>query len=265
MEALRVAQGASSYTIKSSNASGEYGFGAKTGIVADQERRRRRRRPSPRGDFRISFRRRRSAARVPAWKLFEHERRPLRSRRQDRLHRRQRSAALRYRRDAACRPTRRGVEQHAADRRADPDRTTNWRGRTGRRARSFSSAVALSLALALALPLSRRRSAALFGAWPPAASTVGSCWAFSRHGLLLDPIMPSLSAGAVYICGVLALYGLQAAARSGRSARPSGATSRRRSSPSSPPTRTMLQLGGEERALTLMFWICASSRRFPKA
>src|SRR4051794_36753187 len=34
MEVLRVAQGASSYTVKSSNASGESGFGAHTGIVA---------------------------------------------------------------------------------------------------------------------------------------------------------------------------------------------------------------------------------------
>ncbi len=70
MEALRVAQGASSYTIKSSNGSGEASFGAHTGMVAIQNGDLIAA-TGPRGDFRIHFAIDDPRLRVAAWKLFE--------------------------------------------------------------------------------------------------------------------------------------------------------------------------------------------------
>ena len=70
----------------------------------------------------------------------------------------------------------------------------------------FLYTVGLSLLLAVALPFlstaRRRRGVAV----TTAGSIAGSWLAFSRHGLLLDPILPSLSTAAVYVFGVLALF-----------------------------------------------------------
>ena len=63
----------------------------------------------------------------------------------------------------------------------------------------------LSLALVVATPLSALGSAAL-GGLAVAAMAGGSWLAFVRYGWLLDPITPSLSSGAVFLAGVLALY-----------------------------------------------------------
>ena len=80
MEALRVAQGASSYIIKASNANGETAFGAKTGIDRDQERRRRDRDRAPRRIAHL-LRRVQFAARAARLESVAGGRRSLRPRR----------------------------------------------------------------------------------------------------------------------------------------------------------------------------------------
>ena len=71
MEALRVAQGASTYTIKSSNASGESRLRRLDRHGRDPRRRHRSRPTGPRGDFRIRFRRRRPAHPHPRMEIVE--------------------------------------------------------------------------------------------------------------------------------------------------------------------------------------------------
>ena len=249
METLRVAQGASSYTIKSSNASGETGFGAHTGMVAIQDGGLVAA-TGPRGDFRVHFAGDDPSIRIPAWKLFEPG-----------------FDAAVFAGDIVfigvsaqlwfdivatpLSPNAPGVLQHAEivgqmlsnDALARPD----WAPGA-----EFLYTVALSLLLAVALPfLSLIGGAAVF-AVTTAGSIAGSWLAFSRHGLLLDPILPSLLTAAVYVFGVLALF-----ARRQSEAREIRAAFGRYVSPTIvaklAADPTVLRLGGEERRVTLMF------------
>ena len=249
MEALRVAQGASTYTIKSSNASGEAGFGAHTGmiavrdgdIVADT---------GARGDFRIHFARDDPRLRVSALKLFEPN--PDLKTFAGSIVFIGVSAELLY--DIVATPLTAaapGVRQHAEivgqllmnDRLTRPD----WAPGA-----EFLYAVALSTLLAIALPFVSSIGGALIGAVATSASSLTSWWAFSRHGLLLDPIMPSVASGAVYICGVVALFARkQSEARDIRSAFGRYVSPDVVAKLARDPTK--LSLGGEERRVTLMF------------
>ena len=85
------------------------------------------------------------------------------------------------------------------------------------------------------------------------AAMAYGCWvAFSRHGVLLDPLPPSLSAGFVFLAGVGQLYGQKRQQVSeirsafGRYVSPA-VVARLAEHPE------QLQLGGQERELTLMF------------
>jgi adenylate cyclase len=249
MEALRVAQGSSSYTIKSSNASGEDAFGAHTGMVALQNGDAVAA-TGPRGDFRIHFARddprlRLSAAQVlaPGADLsglagaivFVGV-----------------SAQLQY--DIVATPLSAdapGVRQHAeilgqilaGDKLSRPD----WAPGA-----EFLYTVALSLILAVALPFLSTLGGALIGVAAAAGSATGSWFAFRHYGLLLDPIMPSLAAGIVYLCGVLALFARkQGEAREIRSAFGRYVSPLVVAKLAADPT--VLRLGGEERRVTLMF------------
>ena len=249
MEALRVAQGASTYTIKSSNASGESAFGASTGMVALRDGDAIAA-MGPRGDFRIHFAGDDPRIRVPAWKLFE----PGAdfSVFAGKIVFIGVSAQLLYDIVATpLSPATPGVLQHAEivgqilanDRLSRPD----WAPGA-----EFLYTVALSGLLALALPFLSTTGGALIGLVAAAGSAAGSWIAFSHFGLLLDPIMPSLAAGAVYLCGVLALF-----ARKQGEAREIRAAFGRYVSPTVvaklAADPTVLRLGGEERQVTLMF------------
>jgi adenylate cyclase len=204
MEALRVAQRAASYTIKSSNASGETAFGAHTGMVALRNGDFAAA-IGPRGDFRIHFAGDDPRIRAPAWKLFE----PGfdASTFAGNIVFIGVSAELGF--DIVATPLSPGgspgVLQHAqivgqvlsGDALTRPDWAPGG---------EFLYTVALSMLLAIALPFLSTLGGAVVGLVTAAASLAGSWWAFSRHGLLLDPIMPSISTAAVYVFGVLALF-----------------------------------------------------------
>ncbi len=251
MEALRVAQGASTYTIKSSNASGEYGFGARTGMVAIQNGDAII--PSgSRGDFRIHFAgdAENARMRVPAWKLLEPG--ADLSAFAGAVVLIGVSAQLQYDIVATpLSPNAAGVEQHAEiigqvlanDHLTRPD----WA-----KGAEFLYTVALSTTLAVALPFLSTLGGALIGFVATTASLAGSLWAYRSQGVLFDPILPSLGSGIVFISGVLALYGRKRGEEReirsafGRYVSPA-VVARLAADPS------VLQLGGEERRLTLMF------------
>jgi adenylate cyclase len=249
IEALRVAQGASSYTIKSSNASGESGFGAHTGMIALRDGDAVAA-IGPRGDFRIHFARDDPRLRMAAWKALAPGADlsgfagaivlvgP--------------SAQLLYDIVATpLAPEAPGVRQHAeivgqilaGDALTRPD----WAPGA-----EFLYTVALSLALAVALPFVSTLAGLMLGGVAAAGSLAGSWWAFSRHGLLLDPIMPAVAGAAVYFCGVLALFARkQSEAREIRSAFGRYVSPTVVAKLAADPT--VLRLGGEERRVTLMF------------
>ena len=117
----------------------------------------------------------------------------------------------------------------------------------------FVPGAAFSLVMAALLPFIpiywRRRCSALV-----AAARLGlSSWiAFVRHGVLIDPLSPSLTAGFVFLAGVGQLYGQKRQQVSeirsafGRYVSPA-VVARLAENPE------RLQLGGEKRDLTLMF------------
>ena len=249
MEALRVAQGASSYTLKSSNGSGETGFGAVTGMVALQNGDAVIPTGS-RGDFRIHFAGDGARIRTPVWKLFEPG--ADLSRFASAVVFVGVSGQLLF--DVVATPlspSAAGVEQHAEvvgqilmdDRLQRPD----WAPGA-----EFLYAVLLSTTLAVALPFLPTLAGALIGMVATGVSGAASWWAFSRHGLIFDPLFPSLSSGAVFVIGVIALYGRKRGeereirAAFGRYVAPA-VVERLAADPS------VLRLGGEERRVTLMF------------
>ena len=249
METLRVAQGASTYTVKASNASGETAFGAHTGVVAVRNGDAVAR-TGPRGDIRIHFARDDPSQRLPAWRLFEPGADvPLV---QGQIVLIGVSAELLY--DIVATPLSPdvpGVRQHAqileqilsADSLSRPD----WAPGA-----ELLYTLSLSALLAVLLPFLSAMSAAAIGFVAATGSAAGSWFAYSRHGLLLDPILPTLSAGFVYLAGQTALFARkQGEARDirqafGRYVAPA-VVARLASDPS------VLQLGGEERRVTLMF------------
>ncbi len=249
MEILRVAQGASSYTVKASNASGETAFGAKTGIVAVRDGAMVAM-TGPRGDFRIHYAADDPRIRIAAWKLFAPDADLTDF--QGRIVLVGVSAQAEY--DIVATPLSPvvpGVRAHAeilsqilsGDRLIRPD----WAPGA-----EFLYTLSLSALLAILLPFLSALSAAGVGFAAGTTSAVASWLAFSRYGLLLDPILPTLSSGAVYLVGVTALFARkQGEARDiqqafGRYVSPA-VVARLAKDPN------VLRLGGEERRVTLMF------------
>ncbi|HTR14586.1 MAG TPA: adenylate/guanylate cyclase domain-containing protein [Roseiarcus sp.] len=111
---------------------------------------------------------------------------------------------------------------------------------------------ALALILAGLLPFVPIYWTALLGFLATAAICGVSWYAFTRNGILLDPVTPSLSAGFVFLAGVGQLYGekrqqvQEIRSAFGRFVSPA-VVARLAEHPEN------LQLGGQQRALTLMF------------
>ena len=206
-EALRLAQEeGASYFIKSSNASGETAFGAETGIVAirigglviNTQ---------PRGDVRIRFTPHDERRFIPAWKIIDNVVDP--SEIENKIIFIGSSAAglgdmVTTPLDASV-P---GVEMHAqllehileGQSLVRPDYADGV---------EMLAMVALALVMIFALPYLSSILAAAIGGVLVAAMAGASWWAFTQKGILIDPVFPSLGAGAVFIAGVLTLYGLK--------------------------------------------------------
>ena len=111
---------------------------------------------------------------------------------------------------------------------------------------------ALALILAGLLPFVPIYWTALLGAAATAAICGASWFAFARNGLLIDPVSPSLSAGFVFLAGVGQLYGekrqqvQEIRSAFGRFVSPA-VVARLAEHPEN------LQLGGQQRELTIMF------------
>jgi adenylate cyclase len=206
-ETLRLAQEeGASYFIKSSNASGETAFGAETGIVAIRIGQVVIN-TQPQGDIRIRFTQHDPRRFIPAWKLIDNE--IDQAEIENKIFFIGSSAAALG--DMVTTPLDAsvpGVEMHAqllehileGESLVRPD----FAGGV-----EMAAMLLLSLVLIFALPLVSSILAAAIGGLGVAAMIGGSWWAFTQKGLLIDPVFPSVSAGAVFLAGVLALYGLK--------------------------------------------------------
>jgi adenylate cyclase len=249
MEALRVAQGASTYVVKSSNASGETAFGQVTGvntikngeaIISTQ----------PAGDVRVYFAKSDPRRSTPAWKVFEPG--ADLSDLEGKIVFVGVGALLLS--DIVATPldaSTPGVEAHAQLIEQILSGVTLIRPDWAHSAELVMTAL-LSFGLVAALPALSAVWCALLGAVATATLASGSWFAFARYGLLFDPVFPSLSSGAVYVAGVLALYGQkrrqerEIRSAFGRFVSPA-VVARLAEHPEN------LQLGGLQRELTVMF------------
>jgi adenylate cyclase len=249
IESLRVAQGASNYIVKSGDTNGQARFGESGGVVAikvgdlvipTQ----------PGGDIRAYFAKSDPHHSIPAWKIFDH------------------SADLS---DLAGKIV---VVGATASMMSDIVATPLNPSTPGVEAQAqlieqllsgvgllrpdwapgaeLLGGTALTLALVVAAAVMPVLWSALLGA-VAVAVIAGTSWlAFTWQGVLLDPIWPSLSSGAVFLAGVLALYSQkrrqvgEIRSAFGRFVSPA-VVERLAEHPES------LQLGGLERNLTVMF------------
>ena len=112
--------------------------------------------------------------------------------------------------------------------------------------------LALSIAVAFALPSVSPFLCGAFGLVAASLFGVASIVAFVKSGLLLDPIMPTLSTGVVYFAGLVSLYGLKS-----REEQEMRSAFGRYVSPSVVAKLAQhpeqLNLSGETRELTVMF------------
>ncbi len=241
IESLRIAQAASTYLIKADDAGD--GVGAiKVGDVVLPTQRA--------GDIRAYFAEPDASLSLPAWKLFTPD--VDLSEFAGKIVLVGASASL-LSDDVATplNPSTPGVEAQAqlieqivaGDELLRPD----WA-----RGAELAIAAALSLALVILTPLLSALSSAIFGAFAVAAMAGASWLAFSRYGVLLDPVTPAFSSGAVFLAGVLALYSQkrrqlsETRAHFGRFVSPA-VVARLAEHPEA------IQLGGLQRELTLMF------------
>ena len=249
LESLRVAQGASSYLIKSSNASGESAIGASLGVtgirVGDVVI------PTQAAaDLRVYFAKSDDRRSIPAWKILEKG--ADLSDLAGKIVIVGASAWLLS--DFIATPLNSstpGVEAHAQLLEQILSGVTLLRPDWAPGAEFLAGAV-LTLALVVAMPIVPVFVSALLGALAAGAMVLASWLAFARHGVLLDPIAPSFSAGAVFLAGVVTLYSQkrhqvnEIRSAFGRFVSPA-VVARLAEHPEN------LQLGGLQRRLTLMF------------
>ena len=206
MEALRVAQGASTYIVKSSNASGETAFGEVYGVLAirngaltiDTD---------PAGDIRVYFARPDPRRSIPAWKVLEPGA-DLSDLRGAIVFVGASAATLSDIVATPLTPVMPGVEAHAQIveqllsgqtlRRPDWAPSSEWI------ATAFICAALVATTWMLAPYLAALVFAAVVG-----AIVAVSWFAFSRHGVLIEPTYPAFSAAAVYFTGVSTLYAVK--------------------------------------------------------
>jgi adenylate cyclase len=244
-----VAQGASTFVLRSSNASGETAFGAQTGLnavkIGDLEIP-----TSPRGDVRVRYTASEPARFMSAAAILGGKADP--SELQGRIILIGSSAAgLADLRATPLDPSVPGVEVHAqllehmleGRALARPD----WAP-----AAEWLATILLSLLLGFVAVHFSPLTGALLGAIAVAALWTGSWLCFSHADLLIDPLFTTLSSGLVYLAGVITLF------RSEQNRRVAVRNAFARFvSPdvvqAIADTPERLKLGGEIRPLTLMF------------
>ena len=202
-EALRLAQGASTIIVRSSNASGQTAFGAQTGVnaikIGDLEI------PTdPEGALRVNYSHSEPRRFIPAWKLLAGE--VERGEIQNRIIVIGTSAAgLRDQRSTPVDTSITGVEIYAQV--LEHIISGAWLQRPDW---SQGAELMLALLLALAFGMMLPRITALPGAMAAIIAIGLVAWAsrygFTAHGLLLDPMLPILSVGAMYVACVVWLY-----------------------------------------------------------
>ena len=249
METLRVAQGASTYVIKSSNASGETAFGAEVGVNAIKNGDASI--PTGRsGDMRVYFAEPDARRVIPAWKVFE-EGADLSDLAGKIVFVGASASLLGDIVATPLSPSEPGVEVHAQILEQILGGRTLTRPDWAPGAELLTT-LALTLCLALALPRVSALWCAVLGGVVCIGLTIGSWWAFSRHGLLLDPLIPTISSASTFVAGLLALYGLKRRQEQeirsafGRFVSPA-VVARLAEHPEN------LRLGGLQRILTVMF------------
>ncbi|MCB1523746.1 MAG: adenylate/guanylate cyclase domain-containing protein [Rhodoblastus sp.] len=249
LEALRTAQGASTIIVRSSNASGQTAFGAATGVnavkVGDVALA-----TGPHAERRIYFSRSQPRRFIPAWKLLAGQ--VPREEIEGRIILVGSSAAGIL--DQRATPLDRvapGVEIHAqliehALAGGDLVRP-DWAAPA-----ELAAALILSLIAALAASVVRPFVGALIGVVAIGAM-FGLGWeAFAAQGVLIDPIFPSITVIVAYLAGLIELFRFERTQKAqvknafGRFVSPE-IVERLALSPD------RLALGGESRALTLMF------------
>jgi adenylate cyclase len=249
MEALRVGQGASTYIVKSLNASGETAFGQSYGVVAirngdltiptDAD-----------GDVRVYFAQADPRRSIPAWKALDPK--------ADLSDLRGKivffGASAPLLSDIVATPLSRsmpGVEAHAQIVEQLLSGQTLTRPDWAPSAEWMATAVICATLVATTWFLGPYLAALVYAAVLAAIVAV-SWFAFSRHGLLIEPTYPAFSAAAVYFTGVSTLYAVkrhqERAIRSafGRFVSPA-VVARLAEMPGA------LELGGLQRELTLLF------------
>jgi adenylate cyclase len=249
MEALRVAQGASTYIVKSSNASGETAFGQVYGVVAIRNGDVTIPTDAT-GDVRVYFAQADPRRSIPAWKALEPgaDLSDLRGK----IVFFGASAPLLS--DIVATPLSRdmpGVEAHAQIVEQLLSGQTLTRPDWAPSAEWMATAVICATLVATTWILGPYLAALAYATVLGAIVAV-SWFAFSRHGLLIEPTYPAFSAAAVYFTGVSTLYAVkrhqerEIRAAFGRFVSPA-VVARLAEMPGA------LELGGLQRELTLLF------------
>lgn len=249
LEALRTAQNVSTIIVRSSNASGQTAFGAATGVnavkVGEVELA-----TGPHAERRIYFSRSQRGRFIPAWKLLAGE--VPRDEVEGRILLVGSSAAgVLDQRATPLNKVAPGVEIHAqliehALAGGDLVRP-DWAAPA-----ELAAALILSLIAALAAMVVRPFVGALIGGVAVAAMFAFGWQAFSKHGVLIDPIFPSITVTVAYLAGLIELFRYERTQKAqvknafGRFVSPA-VVERLANAPD------RLILGGESRALTLMF------------
>ena len=249
MEALRVAQGASTYIVKSSNASGETAFGEVYGVLAIKNGDLTI--PTdPSGDVRVYFARPDPRRSIPAWKALTPGA-DLSDLRGSIVFVGASAALLSDIVATPLSPSMPGVEAHAQI----VEQLLS--GQTLRRPDWAPSGEWIATALICAALVATTWILAPYLAGLAFAAVVGaivavSWFAFSRHGVLIEPTYPAFSAAAVYFTGVSTLYAVkrhqerEIRSAFGRFVSPA-VVARLAEKPGA------LELGGLQRELTLLF------------
>ncbi|WP_342362309.1 adenylate/guanylate cyclase domain-containing protein [Terrarubrum flagellatum] len=249
MEALRIAQQASTYVIKSSNANSAEAFGAHTGIVSarngdaiiDTE---------SDGSIRIYYSGYQAARRIPAWKVLTSEFNPEDARNRI-VFVGASAAALSDVRATPIDAIAPGVEVHAEAVEHIVSGAHLVRPDYARGAEAVAIIAAGLLAAIISIAFSATVGAAL-AMLLAIALALGSWFLFSHNGLLFDAVFPPLSALASFASVTIASYRrseqdkAQIRSAFGRYVSPA-VIERLIADPS------QLQLGGEMRDLTVMF------------
>jgi adenylate cyclase len=249
MEALRVAQGASTYIVKSSNASGETAFGEVYGVLQvrngdltiDTD---------PSGEIRVYFARPDPRRSIPAWKVLAPGA-DLSDLQGTIVFVGASAATLSDIVATPLSPVMPGVEAHAQIVEQILSGQTLRRPDWGPAAEWMATAVICAALVATTWALAPQFAALVFVA-VIAAIVAASWFAFSRAGLLIEPTYPAFSAAVVYFTGVSTLYAVkrhqerEIRSAFGRFVSPA-VVARLAEMPGA------LELGGLQRQLTLLF------------